>query len=90
MNAIVTVTGRDTVGIIADMSKVCLEYNINIVDVTQKVFEGELFAMIMLLDFKNANAPFADVSKKLKDAGAARGLIVHAMQEDIFNSMHRI
>lgn len=90
MNAIVTVTGKDTVGIIADMSAQCLTYNINIVDVTQKVFEGRLFAMIMLIDLTNANAPFSDIAKKLISVGKARGLVVHAMQEDIFNSMHRI
>ena len=89
MKAVITVTGKDTVGIIADVSAVCAESNANIIDITQSVLE-EYFAMIMLTDIDSLNIPFADFADKLTELGQKKSLQIHTVHEDIFNSMHRI
>ena len=88
MKAVVTVTAKDAKGIISKVSTKCFEYGANIVDISQSVV-GEYFAMNMLveLDEKGDFGGFVDEMKKL---GEDNGLIIHAMHEDIFNSMHRI
>jgi len=87
--AVITVTGKDTVGIIADVSAVCAASNANIIDITQSVLD-EYFAMIMLTDIDALKIPFSDFSDKLSELGKSKGLQIHTMHEDIFNSMHRI
>lgn len=87
--AVITVTGKDCVGIIADVSAVCAENNANIIDITQSVLD-EYFAMIMLTDIDALNIPFADFADKLTAIGEKKNLQIHTMHEDIFNSMHRI
>ena len=89
MKAVITVTGRDTVGILAGVSAVCADHGVNIRDITQSVL-GDYFAMIMLADIDNLNIKFSDFVDKMTALGAARGLAIHTMHEDIFNSMHRI
>ena len=89
MNAVITVTGKDSVGIIARVSAMCTEYNANIVDITQSVL-SEYFAMIMLVEIGKLTIPFADFADKMADAGKACGLDIRAMHEDIFNTMHHI
>ena len=89
MKAVITVTGRDSVGIIARVSTLCTEYNANIVDITQSVL-SEYFAMIMLVEITDMKVPFADFADKLRKLGESKNLEIHAMHEDIFNSMHRI
>ena len=87
--AVITVTGKDTVGIIADVSAVCAESNANIIDITQSVLD-EYFAMIMLTDIDALNIPFADFADKLTVLGNKKCLQINTMHEDIFNTMHRI
>jgi len=89
MKAIISVTGKDSVGIIAKVSAVCADYNANIMEITQSVLH-EYFAMIMLCDITDLSISFSDFSDKLTELGKASGLEIHAMHEDIFNSMHRI
>jgi ACT domain-containing protein len=89
MKAVITVTGKDTVGIIADVSAVCAKSNANILEITQSVL-SEYFAMIMLADVSKLTIPFGDFADKMRKLGESRGLEIHAMHEDIFNSMHRI
>lgn len=89
MRAIITVTGKDTVGIIAKVSKACAEYNANIIDITQKVFD-DLFVMIMLAEIDGLNIRFGDFVDKLTALGQSVGLDIHTMHEDIFDAMHRI
>ena len=89
MKAVITVTGKDCVGIIADVSAVCSKYNANIVEITQSVL-SEYFAMIMLVNISELNVKFADFADVLSELGKAKGLDIRAMHEDIFNSMHRI
>ena len=89
MKAVITVTGKDSVGIIARVSALCSEHNANIIDITQSVL-SEYFAMIMLVEITALTVPFADFAEHMKKLGEERGLEIHAMHEDIFNSMHRI
>lgn len=89
MRAVITVIGKDTVGILAKVSGICAEHKANIVDVTQTVMQ-DLFAMIMLAEIGDINIDFPALSDKLTSAGSELGLSVHVMHEDIFNSMHRI
>ena len=89
MRAVITVVGKDTVGILAKVSAVCTTYNLNIVEVTQSVLQ-EFFAMIMVTDIAAANAPFDVVADAFTALGKETGLSVRIMHEDIFNSMHTI
>ena len=89
MKAVITVTGRDVVGIIAKVSAACAENHANIIDISQSVL-SEYFAMIMLADIDALDVEFADFADALKALGEGRGLMIHAMHEDIFNTMHHI
>ena len=89
MRAFITVIGRDAVGILAKVSAVCAEYNVNIVDVTQTVRQ-DMFCMIMLCEIDKINNDFSKFSEATSAIGEQSNLSVHVMHEDIFNSMHRI
>ncbi len=89
MKAVITVTGKDTVGIIADVAQVCAKHHANIIDITQSVL-SEYFAMIMLADIDNLNVGFAEFVDVLEKLGDGKGLVIHTMHEDIFNTMHHI
>lgn len=89
MKAVITVTGKDSVGIIAEIASKCAEYDANIVDISQSVL-SEYFAMIMLADIDKLSIPFSEFVDALSGAGIEKGLAVHVMHEDIFNSMHHI
>ena len=89
MRAIITVAGKDTVGIISAVSAACTEANANIEDITQKVFDG-LFVMIMLVTVDGLNIRFTDFVDRMTALGKERGLDIHAMHEEIFDAMHRI
>ena len=89
MKAVITVTGKDTVGIIADVSTLCAKHGANILDITQSVL-GEYFAMIMLADIQKLNIDFAEFVDLLAAMGEQKNLVIHAMHEDIFNTMHHI
>ena len=89
MKAVVTVTGKDTKGIIAKVSALCSEFGANIVEITQSVL-SEYFAMVMLVDINELNADFGSFVDKMKELGNKNCLIIDVMHEDIFNSMHRI
>lgn len=89
MNAVITVLGKDMVGILAKVSSVCADHGVNVTEVTQSIMQ-ELFAMIMMVDVSRATVPFDELSDKLIQLGDEMGLKIHVMHEDIFNSMHRI
>ena len=89
MKAVITVTGRDSVGIIAKVASACAENGANIVDISQSVLK-EYFAMIMLADIDSLTVEFSEFVDKLADLGRETGLDIHAMHEDIFNTMHHI
>ena len=89
MKAVITVVGRDSVGIIAKVSTLCTEYHANIVDISQSVL-SEYFAMIMVVDIDALTVPFTSFVDVLAELGKNTGLDVRTMHEDVFNSMHRI
>ncbi len=89
MKAVVTVIGKDSCGIIAAVSGECAKLGGNILDISQSVMR-EYFAMIMLVDIEELSISFADFAESMKALGREKGLEIHAMHEDIFNSMHRI
>ena len=89
MRAVVTVIGKDTVGILHKVSGICAEYNVNVIEVTQSVLQ-DMFAMIMLVDISAINEDFSELVEKMTALGTKLGLSIHTMHEDIFNSMHTI
>lgn len=89
MQAVIAVTGKDYVGIIADVSQECRKYGVNISDVSQTVLK-DYFVMIMLVELGEMKVSFSEFSDAMKELGNTRGLVIHTMHEDIFNSMHKI
>ncbi|ATD55493.1 ACT domain-containing protein [Clostridium chauvoei] len=89
MKAILTVIGKDRVGIIAGVSNELLKQNINILDVTQTIME-DYFTMIMMLDLQKANGTFDDAKKALLSKGEELGVDVKIQRAEIFNSMHTL
>lgn len=89
MRAIITVIGKDAVGILARVSDACSKTNVNIVEVTQSVLQ-DMFAMIMLVEIDKASVGFEELRERLNEVGDATNTKIHIMHEDIFNSMHRI
>lgn len=89
MKAVITVTGKDKVGIIAMTSAECSKHGVNIVDISQTVL-NEYFAMIMLVSFDENKLNFSSFANEMTEKGRASGVDVRVMHEDIFNTMHRI
>ena len=84
---IITVVGKDTVGIIAKVCVYLAENNVNILDISQTIVDG-YFNMMMVVDMTNAE--FDKVSSGLKEVGEGIGVIIRCQREDIFDKMHRI
>ena len=89
MRAIVTVIGRDQVGIIAAVCALLSGKNVNVLDISQTVLQAD-FTMIMLVDASQATVPFAQLKDELAAAGQERNLDIRIQREDIFDAMHRI
>lgn len=89
MKAVITVIGKDNVGILHKVSGICAEYKANVLEVTQSVLQ-DMFAMIMLVDISEMSADFSQLVDKMDNLGKELGLSIHTMHEDIFNSMHSI
>ncbi len=89
MRAVITVIGKDNVGILHQVSGVCAKYQANVLEVTQSVLQ-DMFAMIMMVDITAMTTNFTQLSDELNSLGETLDLSIHAMHEDIFNAMHRI
>lgn len=89
MRAVITVIGKDTVGILHKVSGICATHNVNVMEVTQSVLQ-DMFAMIMMVDISQMSSDFSVLSDDMAALGKAEGLAIHCMHEDIFNSMHTI
>lgn len=90
MKAVITVLGKDTVGILAKVSSFCAERNMNVVEVTQSVLQ-DMFAMVMLVELDRAKvSSFEQLNADFDALGQSIGTKIHIMHEDIFNSMHKI
>lgn len=89
MKAVLTVVGKDSVGILAKVSAGCAEYNVNIIEVSQSVL-SDMFCMIMICEITELKGEFGDFADSMKHLGENMGMSIHVMHEDIFNSMHNI
>lgn len=87
--AIITVVGKDTVGIIAGVCTYLAENQINILDISQTIVDG-YFNMMMIVDYGNATKSFGDVADDLNALGEKIGVIIRCQKEEIFAKMHRI
>ena len=86
---IITVVGKDTVGIIAGVCSYLAENNVNILDISQTIVQ-EYFNMMMIVDLSGTEKPFADISKELAQIGEEIGVDIKCQREEIFEKMHRI
>ena len=89
MKAIVTVIGRDRVGITAAVCSLLAQHSINILDINQTILQ-DYFTMVMLVDTAACTASVAELSDILEQAGKEQNLSIRIQREDIFNAMHRI
>ena len=89
MKAVITVVGKDTVGILASVSTKCAQYGLNIEDVSQSVLQ-DMFCMIMIADISALSVPLSDFGDDIRKMGKEMGMDIHVMHQYIFDSMHRI
>ena len=89
MKAIVTVVGKDRVGIIANVCVALAGYNVNVLDISQTVMQGYL-TMMMAVDVTEANLPLAEICQQMEAKGQQMGLSIRIQREDIFEAMHRV
>ena len=89
MKAIVTVVGKDAVGIIAGVCVELANYNVNVLDISQTVMQG-YFTMMMVVDVSGSNLPVVELAQKLEEKGKEMGLSIRLQREDIFEAMHRV
>jgi len=89
MNVIISVIGKDRIGIIRDVSGFLADLDINIVDISQTLM-GEYFTMIMRANTEKSSMPLDKLGKALAEKGASVGLDINLRSEEIFNAMHRI
>ncbi len=89
MRAIITVIGRDTVGIIAHVTAILSQNNVNILDISQSILQ-EFFAMVMLADLSGSSIPFAELKTLLDEAGQQLGVTIRIQHESVFEAMHRV
>ena len=87
MKAVVTVIGKDMVGILARVSTACADKYANVLEVTQSILDG-YFCRVMVIDISKMTCEIEALQKSLKES--VPDMVVHVMHEDIFNSMHRI
>ena len=89
MKSVITVMGKDSVGIIAKVSALLAKNEINIIDISQTIYENQ-FLMVMIVDMKNANMSLAQMVNELKALGEELGQKIQVRNKKVFDSMHRI
>ena len=89
MKAIVTVIGKDQVGIIAGVCTKLAEYQVNVLDISQTVM-NDYFTMMMVVDLSACGEPFDKLRAALRTYGEGRGLSIRIQREDIFDAMHKL
>lgn len=89
VRAVLTVIGKDNVGIIAGVSNKLAELNINIVDVSQTIMDG-YFTMMMMCDISQINKEFDEIKSELAGKGENLQVKIHIQREEIFNAMHKL
>ena len=89
MKAVITVIGRDTVGVVAKVSAVCAELNINIEDVSQSIMQ-DMFCMIMLVDISKCSVSHEELHQKMDALAAEMGMQINVTRQEVFDAMHTI
>ena len=89
MKVIVTVVGKDRVGIIASVCQQLASFNVNVLDISQTVMQG-YFSMMMAVDVSQSNVALPELCQKMEKPGVEMGLSIKVQREDIFEAMHRI
>ncbi|MBK1809402.1 ACT domain-containing protein [Clostridium sp. YIM B02505] len=89
MRSLITVIGKDKVGIIYEVTSVLKESNVNVLDITQTLLDG-FFTMVMLADLSKATMDFSELKKALDTLGNSLDVSIRIQQESLFNSMHTI
>lgn len=89
MKAIVTVVGKDQVGIIAAVCVHLASYNVNVLDINQTVMQG-YFTMMMVVDISECNVPVSQLAQATEEKGKEMGLSIRLQREDIFSAMHQV
>ena len=90
MNAVITVIGKDKIGIVAKVSEECAKYKANVTDVTQSILKDDIFVMIMFINISNLTIRLSDLSEILNKLGTNMNLKINVMHENIFNTMNSI
>ena len=89
MKAIVTVVGKDQVGIIAGVCNTLADNRINVLDISQTIMQG-YFTMMMVVDLALCTTAFDVLSREMKAYGEEKGLSIRIQREDIFDAMHKL
>lgn len=89
MNDIIAVIGKDSVGILATVSEVCMKENANVVEVSQTIL-NDYFVMIMVVDINKLNCEFTQFIDSFEETKKEKNVEIHIMNEDIFKAMHKI
>ena len=89
MRSVITIIGKDAVGITAKVSSVCAKENVNIIDISQSVLK-DVFVMVMLTEFDNGSSVIPKLTADFKELSNETGLDIRVIHEDVFNSMHKI
>ena len=89
MKAVVTVVGKDRVGIIAEVCTDLAGFQVNVLDISQTVMQG-YFTMMMVVDVSGSNIPVAELARQLEEKGKEMSLSIRLQREDIFEAMHRV
>lgn len=89
MEAVITVVGKDCVGILAQVCTVCAGANVNVEEVTQRILRG-MFAMIMLVDLQQCNVDFTEFSHRMEEKGNEMGVDIRCTRQELYDAMHRI
>jgi ACT domain-containing protein len=89
MKIVITIVGQDRVGIVAMISAILAEHNVNILDINQNIMQG-FFNMVMIADMSSAKLSLKELQKLLREKGEAINLDIKVQHEDIFKIMHRI
>lgn len=89
MKAVISVVGKDQVGILAWVASECANANINVLDVSQTIVDG-MFTMTMIVAIDGLHGTLADFSDSMTSKGQEKNLVIRVMHQDIFDSMHKI
>ena len=89
MRAVITVVGKDAVGILAKVSGQCSDHHVNVIEVTQSILQ-DMFAMIMMVDISCATKELAALAQECSELGKKIGMTIYMQHEDIFNAMHNV